>query len=471
MRRTALSRPLQLALLHEIATPARSYLDYGCGRGDDLAELEERGFTATGWDPYYRPDGAKVPSDIVNLGFVVNVIEDPVERAEVVRSAWTLTKEALVVSARLEADRDEAHVAQMRDGWITRHGTFQKFFTHEELGAWLESVLGESPVPAGLGVFYVFRSAANREVYLASRFRRRVTLPRRRSADRMFEEHSELLTPLVEFVGARGRLPEGDELPDAAADIETVFGSMRRAFRVVALVTSGEEWEHIRSERRVDLLVHLALARFHGRPRWSDLGRAMQRDVRAFFSNYKAACREADDLLFTVGRPESIASAMRESSIGKQTGNGLYVHVAGLSDLPAALRIYEGCARALLGTVEDATLVKLHREEPRISYLAYPDFDSAAHPTLARSVLCDLREQRIRVTRYDTRSNRPILHRKELLVPPSYPRRDVFARLTAREEKLGLYDDPEYIGLEEGWLEVCRSHGIAFKGHSIRRYS
>jgi DNA phosphorothioation-associated putative methyltransferase len=53
-----------------------SLFDYGCGRGDDLRGLRENGIEAQGWDPYFAPDEPVVAADIVNLGFVINVIED-----------------------------------------------------------------------------------------------------------------------------------------------------------------------------------------------------------------------------------------------------------------------------------------------------------------------------------------------------------------------------------------------------------
>ena len=468
MRRAALSRPLRLSLLQEVARPDRTYFDYGCGRGDDIASLVSQGFSAAGWDPAHCPDSPLVRSDVVNVGYVVNVIEDPIERAQAVRNAWDLTRRVLVVSARLENERDEAHVAVARDGWVTRHGTFQKFFTHEELGAWLEATLGEQAVAAAMGVYYVFREGAERESYLASRFRRPAALPKGRVSDKRFADHRDVLDPFIEFVGARGRLPETDELPNGP-DVLAAFGTLRQAFRVLLVVTSSEEWERIRVERSIDLLVHLALARFHGRPRWSALAVDLQRDIRAFHSSYRSACEKADKLLFAVGNAESIALNMRASTVGKQTGNALYIHSSALSDLPALLRVYEGCGRAFIGTVEDANVIKLHRGEPKISYLSYPSFDQAAHPILARSVTCDLRERRIRVIRYDSRENRPVLHRKELFVSDSYPRREIFARLTSREESLGLLADSELIGLESGWNDVCARNGVEYRGHAIRR--
>lgn len=50
--------------------------------------------------------------------------------------------------------------------------------------------------------------------------------------------------------------------------------------------------------------------------------------------------------------------------------------------LPPLLRVYEGCAHALVGTVEKANVLKLNRREARISYLSYPEFEQDPHTPL-----------------------------------------------------------------------------------------
>src|SRR5438105_4621650 len=40
------------------------------------------------------------------------------------------------------------------------------------------------------------------------------------------------------------------------------------------------------------------------------------------------------------------------------------------------------CGRAYLGEAEAANLLKLHRFSSKISYLAYPEFDTDPHPAL-----------------------------------------------------------------------------------------
>ena len=104
LRRSSLSRPLRLAVEDGVVSPDRSLLDYGCGRGDDLRSLKRQGFDCVGWDPAHRPDGEKRSSDVVNIGYVVNVIENVRERVDALRSAWQLTKKVMVVSAQLVGD-------------------------------------------------------------------------------------------------------------------------------------------------------------------------------------------------------------------------------------------------------------------------------------------------------------------------------------------------------------------------------
>ena len=105
MARTQLSRPLRCAIDDGLIATNSHILDYGCGRGDDITHLIKMGDKAIGWDPVHRPDTKLSRSTIVNLGYVVNVIEDVNERCEVLHRAWELAQDLLIVSARLDLDR------------------------------------------------------------------------------------------------------------------------------------------------------------------------------------------------------------------------------------------------------------------------------------------------------------------------------------------------------------------------------
>ena len=75
--RRDLSQPMQLMMRAGILNGGRSVFDYGCGQGEDVAALALQGYNVFGWDPHHAPSGPRRPAAIVNLGFVLNVVEDP----------------------------------------------------------------------------------------------------------------------------------------------------------------------------------------------------------------------------------------------------------------------------------------------------------------------------------------------------------------------------------------------------------
>ena len=54
----------------------------------DIEALNSLGYTASGWDPAFRPGAPKTEADVVNLGYVLNVIEEPSERIIALRNAF-----------------------------------------------------------------------------------------------------------------------------------------------------------------------------------------------------------------------------------------------------------------------------------------------------------------------------------------------------------------------------------------------
>jgi DNA phosphorothioation-associated putative methyltransferase len=174
--RSALSRPVKLALADGLIDPETPLFDYGCGRGDDLRILSVMGYSGKGWDPVHRPAAALEPAPVVNLGYVVNVIEDPAERQQTLRRAWQLAERVLIVSARLNAESAlMTEAAAFADGYVTSRGTFQKLFEQHELKTWIDQALDTAAVPAGPGVFYAFRDSGERAAFVASRYRARLS--------------------------------------------------------------------------------------------------------------------------------------------------------------------------------------------------------------------------------------------------------------------------------------------------------
>ena len=113
MKRYTLSRPLALAMAHRVIESSRRVLDYGCGRGADVRLLGKAGIIANGWDPHFRPDEPLQPTECVNLGYVLNVIEDPIERQQTLQKAFALAEKVLIVSVRVDQALGEATDLQM----------------------------------------------------------------------------------------------------------------------------------------------------------------------------------------------------------------------------------------------------------------------------------------------------------------------------------------------------------------------
>ncbi|NMC34653.1 MAG: DNA phosphorothioation-associated putative methyltransferase [Veillonellaceae bacterium] len=197
IRRTRHSRPIDLALSEGLIGKNTSVFDYGCGRGDDISRLNRRGFQASGWDPNYRgrsrfiftfEPGCKgglalaQAYDVVNLGFVLNVIEDPADRKNALLKAWKMTKKVLLVAVRTatpESGKALQKEGVARAGWkkhgdgvITSIGTFQKFYHQCEFQKYLEDTLKQEVIMAAPGIAYVFRAKSLERLYLALRYPR-----------------------------------------------------------------------------------------------------------------------------------------------------------------------------------------------------------------------------------------------------------------------------------------------------------
>lgn len=465
MVRSDLSRPVTLALQDNILRPGDIVFDYGCGRGGDVRRLTSAGFSASGWDPAHFPAEPRRAADVVNLGFVVNVIREPTERAAALRAAWSLAKRTLVVAARPDWEARGLKAQPDGDGWVTSAGTFQRFYRQDELKSWLEAVLGTPVYAAAPGVFYIFKDAQEAQRFRAKQVRA-TSAKLHIDPGLLPEAEREAFSEFLDFILRRGRAPGMDELEHGKLVIRA-FGSLRRVEESAA-TRLGPKWPAASARARTDLQVYLSLSALSGRPSWSGLPAELQRDIRKFFGSYKAAVVAADELLFSAGDQHCLDQALAESKIGKRLPDALYVHVSALETLHPVLRVYEGCARTLVGHVASASVLKLQRVHRRVAYLSYPDFDRVAHPELRFSLRADLRTFDVNLTDYTDSGNPPILHRKEVFVGHDYPRRELFARLSRQEERAGLLGGND-IGNRRGWLAALEEAGQVLRGHRLVR--
>jgi len=169
INRDKLSLPMQLLARHNYFDGNFTILDYGCGKGDDVRELEAHGLDISAWDPVHRPEGNKRPVDIVNLGYVINVIEDRRERDQVLKDAYKHSNSILSVSAMIGGDSITSQFRPFNDGVITSRNTFQKYFSQSELKGYIERTLGESAIAVTPGVFFVFKNKDEEQLFLVER--------------------------------------------------------------------------------------------------------------------------------------------------------------------------------------------------------------------------------------------------------------------------------------------------------------
>jgi len=462
IRRGAHSRPVSLALAQGLVGPNLSFFDVGCGLGEDVRLLKERGIEAQGWDPYYLPDAAVDAADCVNLGYVLNVIEDQEERERTLRSAYDLARRVLVVSVRVDQSLNSG--TDFSDGLLTNSGSFQKIYTQGEFREYIQTVLGRKPYMAGLGIAYVFKNEAVESSHLAQLSiapakRERVDLFTRFAAD---PEGNALL----QVTRTLGRFPLPSEFEHFPA-LFLRFGSRSRIERLVSGLLSPQTLAETNEARRSDILTYLAMLHLRGirPPRFRLLPPETQADIKALWPSYKTAVEEGRRFLFSLAKPELIRQACVSAPVGKRLPEDFYLHRSAEESLPALLRVLLFAAGQIVGEV-DYNILKIAMDGRKVSFLKYKDFDEDAHPALFHSVRVHLPTASYAIRDYSASENPPVLHRKETFVDVLYPEHSTFAELTRQEEELGLLSQLD-IGFRQRWLAILAERRLQIVGHRL----
>jgi DNA phosphorothioation-associated putative methyltransferase len=154
----------------------------------------------------------------------------------------------------------------------------------------------------------------------------------------------------------------------------------------------------------------------------------------------------------------------RGPNVGKKVGGALYLHRSALRKMPLEYRANVKKASELAG-VSAFNVIKFKADT--ISLLLYEDFDSASFPALLEAHTIDLSEESVTRSIYRGSDNPPILHRKELLLLPDDPRREMFASLTKSLEALGLFENTSDIGHRRQWENRLRSAKVTVNGCAV----
>jgi DNA phosphorothioation-associated putative methyltransferase len=503
LSRTTLSAPVQSLLRDELLKAEISFFDYGCGRGDDISGLMAAGIPAVGWDPHFRADAALVESDVVNIGFVINVIESKEERDLALDGAYRLARKVLCVSAML-GNNEPSKGRAFGDGVVTSRRTFQKYYSQAELRAYIEAVLGEEAYPAGPGVFYVFRDSDLEQQFLLrrSKGRRRIgsalqpyllvarernrgdresrrvlraaqRLPKDAAPAAVLSEEAKLvLEDLWQVLLDLGRIPATEEIPDITA-LKSYFGSAKRAIERCLHGHDPETWKLAESRRREDILVMLALRSFDRRRKFARLEPRLARDLRAFFGSYVVAQSEATKLLFSMQDTNLINEACEAASVEGlgwlEPKESLQLHTSIIDRLGAVLRVYIGCATVMAGDVSEFDLVKVHIASGKVSVLAYDDFEGKPAPLLMKRLKVRLRDQEMDVFEYGAAFQPTVLFRKSRYINEEFPFYSEQIAFEEGLEKAGIFDLDAHGPNQRTFEEMLENRRFRIEGFELGR--
>ena len=194
------------------------------------------------------------PAECVNLGYVLNVIENPIERRQTLQKAFALAEKVLIVSVRVDHALGEA--TEFADGVLTKLGSFQKLYSQQEFKDYLRETLGHQPHMASLGVAYVFKDPQAESDYLArlSLFRPksfRETVRTEFSKDRTAQRY-------LAMTKALGRVPLLSEFKALPRLIER-YSSLQRVERIAESLIDGDALVSTRDEKRSNFLTYIAM--------------------------------------------------------------------------------------------------------------------------------------------------------------------------------------------------------------------
>lgn len=478
INRDKLSAPMQSLVRHGFLDGNRSVFDYGCGKGDDLLELEAHGINAAGWDPVFRSDTKKESADIVNLGFVINVIEERDERIKVLKEAFGLANGLLVVAVMLGRESIESQFTPYKDGVVTSRDTFQKYFTQIELREFLEVALGQHAHAVSPGVFFIFKDEIEEQLFLSNRQRvnrqwKQITtrtpktkVSRTADMEKILREDPQLIEAFWNTCLDLGRLPANDEF-ELSTDVRKLFGSHKNAFDMLSTHYDQAEFLAARSGRIEDLMVYFALGFFSQRKAYSAMPRSIQRDIKAFFKSITQANEFAKKALFSIAKTDAITEACLEAREDLQTGrlesdHSYVVHQDQLSSLPGILRIYVGCAAAFYGDIDDVDLVKIHMQSGKVSLMIYDDYESRL-PILQQRIKINLRNQKIDWFMYNETGEQQPLYLKSVYMQEDHPE---YAQQQSFDKALlslpGI-DLSEYGPSYEELLAVLKARGLSLE--------
>lgn len=250
-----------------------------------------------------------------------------------------------------------------------------------EIHQFLENLFSTSVTPIAPGMFFIFKSEVERELYLYSIQKRDIT-------------------------------PDMDE-------------------------------REIFLRQREDLLVYLALARFRSENVISNLPEAIQESVKIYLGNFLKAVSLSKKLLFTTGNKAEIIELCEDAPAGLNDDESFYIHSSAVPNLDAILRVFIGMAGIFYGDINNSDIIKLHKNSIKISFYNYDDFNKAL-PELHSRIKIDLAKQQMNFYNHKSKKSQQLLYFKEQYVLESHPAYQEWKSFSETLKEKGLKNLGEY---------------------------
>ena len=406
--RDSFSRSVRHLLDRGLLTEGETFFDYGCGRGDDVAGLTALGFSASGWDPHHRPDTPRTASDVVNLGYVLNVIPDVDDRRRALREAYDLAERCLSVTVLTKYDQTGNNLRPYGDGFVTSRSTFQKYYDESELASFVDETLGVQCLPVALGHVLVFKDPKLEQHYIdfepdrsSALLKQALQHPERQSKlqvefDRFNADDPAAATAIGDHLLRYGTIPTESEVPQLKTLDDYALSS--RDFCSLMIDSIGEaEWNKQIERVQKRLLRNLALAHFRRKPRSTDFDASTKRAIRTHFGSFKEASDSSRAALFKVGDPDIIEELCLSFPDGRQDEQALYVTQELRSELPLVLQLYIELGRLFYGELDDVDEFKIHKRSGKLTLLFYNEHSTEFAGMLRSRIKINYRNRSMKI--------------------------------------------------------------------------
>ena len=436
LKRNNLSLPIRTALSKGLLTKKLSVFDYGCGQGDDIRHLTSIGYQCAGWDPYFSP---KKPSsgnfDFVNLGFVLNTIEDRDERSKTLVNADAYAKKVLLVSCMLTTSNSDKLVRPYKDGFLTSSGTFQKYYGQSELKNYVEGVVNELSYAVGPGIFAVIKDPELLEEfeYIRCQTPANTTLKQihylKTNPNKFEKTQAQLVSEYVshkniihEFIKRHARAPDISEFAILA---EKTINQKLFKFTVERIQETIEpsEFERLALNVKQQLLINFCMRKFYSMRTTFPLSYSLKKDIRFLFQSQKNLRQKADSLLLQLGQKDVMQTEI-EAAIQKELGVSIdqkfIFHQSKLPYLSLRLKLLVSLANLLSGDDDECEIYQIHDINQKVTKLYFYDYATSAAPKLQRRVKVTFSDNNTIYTNYSEKKDIRIM----LLKTPFMQRHD-----------------------------------------------